>query len=252
MSIVKNTPHILKHSGLSFTTLINNTLDCIKDPGTLGVYVYLASKPSDWEISESNLQNRFSKGRDYIRARMAELKLLGLLKSMAIKDKKGRIVRWETVLFNEVQITENPSCGVHITEKPPSGKSSHLGNPPTTNKGSLQIKEPNKPPISPRGLDRFDEFWDMYPIKEAKKVCVKYWQTRNLDLIADKIIDKLYQQVNYDDKWLRGFAPNPTTYINQERWNDEIKKPSTAIALTSKSQCEYDDIDQSWVDEVSL
>lgn len=252
MSIIKNTPHILKHSGLSFTTLINNTLDSIKDPGSLGIYVYLASKPSDWEISETNLQNRFGKGRDYIRARMAELKLLGLIKIAAIKDKKGRIIRWETTLFTEIQITENPSSGVHITENPECGKSRRLENPPTTNKGSLQIKEPNKTPISPRGLERFDEFWDMYPVKEAKKTCVKYWKTRNLDLIADTIIEKLYQQVNFDDKWLRGFAPNPTTYINQERWNDEIKKQKTAIAINQNSQPSYDDTDTSWIEEMTL
>ncbi len=248
MSIIKNTPHILKHSGLSFTTLINSTLDSIKDPAALGIYVYLASKPSDWEISEANLQNRFGKGRDFIRARMAELKLLCLLKSVAIKDRKGRIVRWETILFNEIQITDNTLCGVQVTENPPSGETRSLVDPPTTNKRSLQIKKTPQTPLPQRGLERFDEFWDIYPVKTAKKLCLKYWKNRDLDSIADLIIEKLYQQVTKDDKWIRGFVPNPTTYLNQDRWNDEINITKTTIAIKQSDPAAYDDNDTSWVE----
>ena len=145
MSIVKNTPHILKHCRSGWTNLQNKTIDAIKDPGTLGVYVYLASKSENWNISETNLQNRFGKGRDYIRARLAELKHVGLLKTHAIKDNLGRIIRWETVLYNEVQITdcqEKPPK-VQITENPHSGKPSDLENPPTTKERDLKKKEIN-------------------------------------------------------------------------------------------------------------
>ena len=146
MSIVKNTPHYLKHSKKSFTTLQNSTLEAIKDPSTLGVYVYLASKPDDWEISETNLKNRFGKGRDYIRTRLSELKRIGLLKTIAIRDTKGRVTRWETVLYNEVQKPGIQSSGnkdIQNPENPPSGKTRHLENPPTTNKRIKKIKDIN-------------------------------------------------------------------------------------------------------------
>lgn len=152
MSIVKNTPHILKHSGFSFTTILNKTLDLIQDPGSLGIYVYLASKPHDWQISEKNIQNRFDNGRDYVHARMAELKLLGLLKSTAIKGKDGRVLRWETILYSEPQNTENTLSGEnHPTENPDCGDTRGVENPHTTNKRYKQIKDINKPPISPGG-----------------------------------------------------------------------------------------------------
>jgi len=145
MSIVKNTPHILKHCRSGWTNLQNKTIDAIKDPATLGVYVYLASKPEDWTISETNLQNRFGKGRDFIRARLAELKHIGLLKTHAIRDNKGRVTRWETVLYNEIQNTGFQECGgaVQITENPHSGKPSDLENPPTTKERDIQKKETN-------------------------------------------------------------------------------------------------------------
>lgn len=144
MSIVKNTPHVLKHCRQGWTNLQNKTIDAIQNPGTLGVYVYLASKPEDWDISETNLQNRFNKGRDYIRARLVDLKNIGLLKTRSIKDDKGRIIRWETVLYNEVQDTDFQETGaVHITENPHSGKPRHLENPPTTKERYIKKKDIN-------------------------------------------------------------------------------------------------------------
>ncbi len=148
MSIVKNTPEYLKHSKKSFTTVQNKTIEAIKDPATLGVYVYLTSKPDDWEISETNLMNRFGKCRDFIRARMADLRDIGLLESVPIKE-KGKIIYWEKVLHEEVQphlvkqqnekstLLENQDPG-----KPGTWKSRRMVKPPTTNKRDKQIKDP--------------------------------------------------------------------------------------------------------------
>lgn len=145
MSIVKNTPHYLKHSGSFFTTILNKTIEAITDPAALGIYLYLASKPDDWQISETNLKNRFNRGGDFIRVRLAELKRLGLLKSVAIKNAKGQVTRWETVLYNEIQPVEAKTTDRknHNTENPPSGENTHVVDPHITNKGSKQIKDIN-------------------------------------------------------------------------------------------------------------
>jgi len=83
--------------------------------------------------------------------------------------------------------------------------------------------EPNKPPISPKGgSERFEEFWSLYPVKEAKKTCAQKWKRLGLYNKADEIIEKVGLQLLNDRKWVAGFAPNPLTYINQERWNDEL------------------------------
>ena len=145
MSIVKNTPHYLKHSHSSFTTVLNKTIELISDPAALGIYLYLSSKPDNWEISPTNLKNRFKKGGDFIRFRMAELKKLGLLKSVAIKNDKGQVIRWETVLYNEPQSldTKPKDEKNHNVENPPSGNDTHVVDPYITNKRVLKIKDIN-------------------------------------------------------------------------------------------------------------
>jgi hypothetical protein len=69
--------------------------------------------------------------------------------------------------------------------------------------------------------DRFSDFWKIYPNKIGKKPCAKKWKVRNLNKIADKIIDDVKWRKENDEKWVKGFVPNPLTYINQDRWEDD-------------------------------
>ena len=151
MSIVKNTPHYLKHSKKGFTTVQNKTIESIKDPSTLGIYVYLTSKPDDWEISEKNLMNRFGKCRDFIRSRMAELRDIGLLESVAIKNDKGKIVYWEKILYEEVQVhlikpevEKSTLLENQVPGNPGDWKTRRMVKPPTTNKRYKEIKDITK------------------------------------------------------------------------------------------------------------
>ena len=69
--------------------------------------------------------------------------------------------------------------------------------------------------------NRFSEFWDLYPTtrKVNKKTCLERWANKNLDAIADEVIN--YVKKMKDSKsWKEGFSPAPLTLLNQERWND--------------------------------
>ena len=72
--------------------------------------------------------------------------------------------------------------------------------------------------------DRFEEWWAVYPKKVGKKPCRTKWKARKLDHIADALIADVQTRIESDDQWKRGFIPNPQTYLNQDRWEDEIQK----------------------------
>jgi len=74
---------------------------------------------------------------------------------------------------------------------------------------------------------RFNEFWQIYPIKEDRKQCAKKWNTRKLDNIADKIISAVIDNIEHNEKWKAGFIPHPKTYINGDKWDDELPAPGT-------------------------
>jgi len=74
------------------------------------------------------------------------------------------------------------------------------------------------------GLERFEEFWSVYPKKDEKKECKKKWAARKFDDIADFLIADVKNRVKNDSKWIDGFAPLPKTYLNGDRWEDDIRE----------------------------
>jgi len=72
----------------------------------------------------------------------------------------------------------------------------------------------------------FDEFWALYPNKQQKKNAKTSWNKIPMDdALFIKIIKAVESKVG-DDSWQKDggkWIPMPTTWLNQERWNDCIE-----------------------------
>ncbi len=76
-----------------------------------------------------------------------------------------------------------------------------------------------------RSLYGFSSFWESYPRKEGKKNAERAWSKIEPEL-HDGIISALKRHCE-SEQWIKDsgkFIPHPATWLNQERWNDEIKK----------------------------
>jgi len=76
--------------------------------------------------------------------------------------------------------------------------------------------------------NRFDEWWITYPKKQEKKKAAAIWKRRKLDRIADTIIADTMARPQKCAKWQAGYIPNPTTYLNGDRWEDEYESGNRA------------------------
>ena len=71
----------------------------------------------------------------------------------------------------------------------------------------------------------FNEFWSIYPKKVGKKTALKIWvKNINNRMVVDKIIEAVRNQrrlkmLNPENGYK--YCPNPTTWINGEKWNDK-------------------------------
>ena len=71
----------------------------------------------------------------------------------------------------------------------------------------------------------FNEFWSIYPRKVGKKTALKYWlKNINERKEVDKIIEAVRNQrrlkmLNPENGYK--YCPHPTTWLNNERWNDK-------------------------------
>lgn len=99
------------------------------------------------------------------------------------------------------------------------------------------VTETGTPPPNPQGGTkpdaqerRFAEFWAEYPKKVGKKAALTSWKRLKPD--AD-LFERIMQAVaiaKNSEQWNREggrFIPNPSTWINQGRWDDELPAVGT-------------------------
>lgn len=102
-----------------------------------------------------------------------------------------------------------------------------------------EAKKKQKPSAQPAAT-RFDDWWAAYPKKVGKKPALQKWRSRGLDAVADALIADVLHRAANDDGWLRGYVPDPLTYLNQDRWEDDLRAApvarSTTPALTAPSK----------------
>jgi len=100
---------------------------------------------------------------------------------------------------------------------------------------------PDDPPPKPDAS--FTAFWDVYPVKKGKSNAEKKWVSKKLDKIADIIIADVKARISREwDMSRKQYIPHPTTYLNGERWKDEIiDRPlgSAPSNILDQSQADY-------------
>lgn len=76
----------------------------------------------------------------------------------------------------------------------------------------------------------FEQFWSDYPKKTGKKDCERRF-SKLTAIERKRIEDTLSERVKTDENWSAGkFVPNPATYLNQGRWDDQYtKKPGVSV-----------------------
>jgi hypothetical protein len=76
-----------------------------------GLLTYLLSKPDGWKVIVKDISNHFKDGRDSIYSGLRELKQNGYYKKAPVRDEQGRILYWESIIYECPDMTQ--------TEQPP-------------------------------------------------------------------------------------------------------------------------------------
>ncbi len=70
----------------------------------------------------------------------------------------------------------------------------------------------------------FDVWWKLYPRKQDKKKALAAWAKQGCEKNAESLIDTLRNQIANDAQYSgdQQFIPLPSSYLNKEKYNDEI------------------------------
>lgn len=84
----------------------------------------------------------------------------------------------------------------------------------------------SSPTSSVVSMSNFDQFWKIYPRKTGKGAARRAWEKiKPTSELYEKILQAVEQQKKSMD-WQREngkYIPHPTTWLNQERWDDEVR-----------------------------
>jgi len=78
----------------------------------------------------------------------------------------------------------------------------------------------NHKPITNIYTNEFELFWKEYPRHENKAGALKSWKKIEVEL---NVILKAIEQQKKSKQWKDGVYPHASTWLNQRRWEDEIK-----------------------------
>jgi uncharacterized protein YdaU (DUF1376 family) len=109
------------------------------------------------------------------------------------------------------------------------------GSKMDTKSDTVQIATNNHKPITNNQeyIDRFDIFWKQYPRKVAKPNALKSWLKIKPD---DVVLKKMLAAINHQGLSGREiqFVPHPATWLNAQRWEDEISVQSNMNQLARR------------------
>jgi len=192
-------------------------------------------KPGQFVFGRDSAARELKTTAAFIRSRLRFLEGVGFL---TIKPTNKfsiiSIVNWHIYQHDEEK--NNQQNNQQTANKPPTNRQQTA-----TNKN---IKNINNTPLPPTGGDdppkniseinpqkysaEFETWYELYPKKRAKDAAYRSWKkiSKSKTVTSDQLCSAIKRQV--ESNHFRGrngeqFYPNPSTWLNQGRWQDEIK-----------------------------
>lgn len=167
-----------------------------------GLLTYLLSMSEAWQVFKSDLTNRSKDGYESMLGGWKELEAAGFIETIRVKSNN---------LFAgyEYLVHDTPVVGVLQTTE-----TREPGNPELINNSKKQVLK--------NIISDFEDFWKIYPVKISKGKCQTKWNYLSKDS-KKKIFETLPEFIK-NKPFASYRLPNPLTYLNSERWLDEISE----------------------------
>lgn len=211
----------------------------------VGLLSKILSLPESWDYTVAGLAAICREGRDAIRAALEELEQCGYIVRRQLRDETGAFANNEYVIHEYPQEPQEdePEEGERTAENPLS-ENPASGNPAELNTKLTKYLKNNPPIVPPEGTapkrkhknepkdkpdwnpERFAGFWEHYPRGEDKQAAIRAWdKLQPDDALINRMALALMRQMA-SQPWTEGIGiPYASTWINQRRWEDEVKQP---------------------------
>ena len=172
-----------------------------------------------WPLIEANWKQDGSKLYNQTQ-REVLMESLTIREKRALAGRKGGKASGKARSKPEANAEATPQANPKQTKQPslePSLSLEQEQSPNAENDNGLVRSARRKRTTYPAD---FEAFWLAYPSKVGKAAAFRSWKTHHGKDHAEEIIGAIQTQ-RRGKKWRVGFIPNPATWLNQHRWEDE-------------------------------
>lgn len=244
---------IIVHRAARNETTIQNSIIWAADLSNMARFTLIAmlSLPESWDYSVRGMAAMLSISKDTMSKYINELERAGYIsRQQQVKGNGGKFEKSTYILTDtpwefgeEVPCPKNSDTDAESAPPcpnfpAPENSPQYITDretkdiPPKAPQGGRRRK--NEPKDAPEWRpDRFAGFWVFYPRGEAKQAAIRAWdKLKPSDELIDTMAQALSRQVA-SASWQEGYGiPYASTWINQRRWEDELKSPSPPRAGT--------------------
>lgn len=186
----------------------------------------MLSLPDDWDYTIAGLSTSCKDGVDSIRSAIVELEKAGYMKRSRVRSGNGTYGGTEYIV-REYPVVEEPIQENPIQVNPMQEERPQINTYiPSTNQKSTKKQNTNKQTENEKTNreEKFNQFWEQYPKKVSKQATIKSWEKLKPDeLLFNQIMQALEIQKRTEQWQNPQYIPNPATWLNGRRWEDEVK-----------------------------
>ena len=196
-----------------------------------GLLVFLLGKPDHWEVSTHHLIGQTkdclgkASGRDAVRGLIRELEQAGYLRIVLERADGGEFGG------RSYTVSESPA-----TDYPGPVEPSPVNPPLVSIEGKQGLNKAariEKPMADKDMAEAFEVFWKLYPNKKSKKDARKAWEKLKPGAELRLTLMTALGNHRISRDWAKDdgqYVPMASTWLNGERWTDELVPASVAKA----------------------
>lgn len=229
---------------LGVTIIPNKSINEIRNPESLGMYIYLLARPKGWKLNVEHLADHFQCGDDKIYRILNYLLDEKFICKTVIRD-KGKFIKHH--------------YRVHLSRFSPLPEKPELVQPELANTDTYKTKKLtnkdliNKPSVDSTNTTKdykedllFMEFYKNYPNKQKPAIAHKAFLKHkpDADFVAMLITDLLGR---IEGNWKgrdKSKIPFPATYLNSREWEGEIYQSTDLNKSTNRPATKYRTMDE--------